>query len=117
MGSEKCKNSGNGLSQGKEAIHGPRKPRGALGHLPWGEAERLLWLTRANEESRKKGLGKSVLPPGMNRPESVQSGRLAVRLVGAVLVDRGGFFVRGRLRWIPKGLRITPAVVSRGEHM
>ncbi|PKI51275.1 hypothetical protein CRG98_028339 [Punica granatum] len=63
MGSEKCKNSGNGLSRGKEAIHGPRKPRGALGHLPWGEAERLLWLARANEprdagkfeESRKKG--------------------------------------------------------------
>ncbi|PKI33406.1 hypothetical protein CRG98_046203 [Punica granatum] len=43
--------------------------------------------------------------------------RLAVRLVWAVAVDRGGLFVRGRLRWIPKGLRITPAVVSRGEHM
>ncbi|PKI61334.1 hypothetical protein CRG98_018269 [Punica granatum] len=40
MESEKCKNSGNDLSQGKEVIHGPRKPRGALGHLPWGEAER-----------------------------------------------------------------------------
>ncbi|PKI46496.1 hypothetical protein CRG98_033112 [Punica granatum] len=62
------------------------------------------------------GLGKSVLPPGMNKPESVQSGRLAVRLVRAVPVHRGGLFVRGRLRWIPKGLRITPAVVSREEH-
>ncbi|PKI56476.1 hypothetical protein CRG98_023114 [Punica granatum] len=43
--------------------------------------------------------------------------RLTVRLVGAVPVDRGGLFVRGRLRWISKGLRITPAVVSGGEHM
>ncbi|PKI51930.1 hypothetical protein CRG98_027686 [Punica granatum] len=49
MGSEKCKNSGNDLSRGKGAIDGPRKPRGALGHLPWGEAKRLLWLARANE--------------------------------------------------------------------
>ncbi|PKI69369.1 hypothetical protein CRG98_010251 [Punica granatum] len=43
--------------------------------------------------------------------------RLAVRLVGAVPIDQGGLFVRGRLHWIPKGLRITPAVVSGGEHM
>ncbi|PKI60716.1 hypothetical protein CRG98_018877 [Punica granatum] len=54
MGSEKCKNSGNDLSRGKEAIHGPRKPRGALSHLPWGEAERLLWLARANKEKSRK---------------------------------------------------------------
>ncbi|PKI46719.1 hypothetical protein CRG98_032895 [Punica granatum] len=38
-------------SRGKEAIHGPRMLRGALGHLPWGEAERLLWLARSNDVS------------------------------------------------------------------
>ncbi|PKI57285.1 hypothetical protein CRG98_022324 [Punica granatum] len=128
MGSEKCKNSGNELSRGKEAIHGPRKPREALSHLPWGEAERLLWLARANkpqdagkvEESRKNGFGKSILPPGTNIPESVKSGRwqtrLVVRLVRAVPVDRDGIFARGQLRWIPKRLKIASAVVSGGEH-
>ncbi|PKI60879.1 hypothetical protein CRG98_018728, partial [Punica granatum] len=53
----------------------------------------------------------SVLPPGMNRPELVKSGqrqtRLAVRLVGAAPVDRGGIFVRGQLHWIPKRPRIA----------
>ncbi|PKI73231.1 hypothetical protein CRG98_006366 [Punica granatum] len=111
MGSEKCKNSGNDLSRGKGAIHGPRKPKGALGHLPWAPG---CGKSRGKPE---KGLGKSILPPGMNRPKSVQSGRLAVRLVGAVPIDRGGLFVRGRLHWIPKGLRIMPKVVSGGEHM
>ncbi|PKI63999.1 hypothetical protein CRG98_015612 [Punica granatum] len=47
----------------------------------------------------EKGLGKSVLPPGMNRPESVKLGRrqtrLAVRFVGGVPIDRDGIFVRG----------------------
>ncbi|PKI66969.1 hypothetical protein CRG98_012634 [Punica granatum] len=129
MGSEKCKNSRNDLSRGKEAIHGPRKPRGALSHLPWGEAERLLWLARTKksrdtgkvEESRKNGFGKSILPPGTKRPESVKSGRrqtrLAFRLVGAVPVDWHKIFVRGQLRWIPKRLRIASAVVSGGEHV
>ncbi|PKI50027.1 hypothetical protein CRG98_029587 [Punica granatum] len=51
---------------------------------------------RKVENSRKNGFGKSVLPLGTNRPELVKSGRLAVRLVGAVPVDRGGFFARGR---------------------
>ncbi|PKI70301.1 hypothetical protein CRG98_009293 [Punica granatum] len=111
MGSEKCKNSGNDLSRGKETIHGPRKPRGALSHLPWGEAERLLWFARANkpqdmgkvEASRKNGFGKSILPPGTNRPESVKSGRrqtqLAIPLVGAVPVDRDGIFTEKREKW------------------
>ncbi|PKI57922.1 hypothetical protein CRG98_021671 [Punica granatum] len=128
MGSEKCKNSGNDLSRGKEAIHGLRKPRGAFSHLPWGEAERLLWLTRANkprdarkvEESRKNGFGKSILPLGTNRPESVKSSRrqtrLVVLLVGAVPVDQDGIFARGQLRWIPKRLRIASTVISGGEH-
>ncbi|PKI63925.1 hypothetical protein CRG98_015706 [Punica granatum] len=120
MGSEKCKNSGNDLSRGKEAIHGSRKPRGALSHLPWSESERLLWLARANKESRKNGFGKSILPPETNRPESVKSGRqhtrLAVRLVGVVPVDRDGIFARGQLCWIPKRLRIASAVVLGGEH-
>ncbi|OWM72887.1 hypothetical protein CDL15_Pgr023293 [Punica granatum] len=53
---------------------------------------------------------------GMNRPEPVQSGRLAVWLVGAVPVDQDGIFARGQLRWIPKRLRIAYAVVSGGEH-
>ncbi|PKI68252.1 hypothetical protein CRG98_011332 [Punica granatum] len=72
------------------------------------------------EESRKNGFGKSILPTGTNRPESVKSGRrqtrLAVRLVGAVLVDRDGIFARAQLRWIPKRLRIASAVVLGGEH-
>ncbi|OWM78106.1 hypothetical protein CDL15_Pgr006212 [Punica granatum] len=74
------------------------------------------------EKSRKarKGLGKSVLPPGMNRPESVKSGRrqtrLAVRFVGAVPVDRDGIFVRGQLHWIPKRPRVASAVVLGGEN-
>ncbi|PKI50222.1 hypothetical protein CRG98_029405 [Punica granatum] len=128
MGSDKCKNSGNALSWGKEAIHSPRKFRGALDHLPWGETERLLWLARANKprdaekvgESWKNGFGKSILPPGTKRPESMKSGRrqtrLAVRLVGAVPVDWDGNFVRGQLYWIPKRPRIASAVVLGGEH-
>ncbi|PKI68308.1 hypothetical protein CRG98_011303 [Punica granatum] len=64
------------------------------------------------EERRKNGFEKSVLSPGTNRPESVKSGQLAVQLVGAVPVDWGGLFARDRLRWIPKRLRITPALVS-----
>ncbi|PKI59460.1 hypothetical protein CRG98_020150 [Punica granatum] len=43
--------------------------------------------------------------------------RLAVRLVGDVPVDREGIFVRGQLRWIPKRLRIAPAVILGGEHV
>ncbi|PKI70265.1 hypothetical protein CRG98_009342 [Punica granatum] len=89
----KHKTSRNDLSRGKEAVYGPRKPRGIFGHLPWGEAERLLGSpepTRSPrlrfkpfpdmlaqvEESGKNRFGKLVLPPGMNRPESVKSGRL-----------------------------------------
>ncbi|PKI67444.1 hypothetical protein CRG98_012173 [Punica granatum] len=72
------------------------------------------------EESRKNGFGKSILPPGMNRPELVKSGRrqtrLAVRLVGAVPVDQDGIFEQGQLCWIPKRLRIASAVVSGGKH-
>ncbi|PKI44360.1 hypothetical protein CRG98_035246 [Punica granatum] len=37
------------------------------------------------------------MPPGTKRPESVQSGRLAVRLVRAAPVVRGGFFAQDRL--------------------
>ncbi|PKI73182.1 hypothetical protein CRG98_006428 [Punica granatum] len=42
---------------------------------------------------------------------------LAVRLVGAIPVDRDGIFTWGQLRWIPKRLRIAPAMILRGEHV
>ncbi|PKI77633.1 hypothetical protein CRG98_001971 [Punica granatum] len=126
MGNEKCKNLGNDLSRGKEAIHGPRMPRGALGHLPWGEAERLLWLARSDDVSSTpiqaiSRHASTIYDDDMHNtiPESVKSGRqqtrLAVRFVGAVPVDQDGIFVPGQLHWIPKRPRIVSAVVSGGE--
>ncbi|PKI73733.1 hypothetical protein CRG98_005875 [Punica granatum] len=78
-------------------------------------------MREKSRKAGKRGLGSRFCPLELTDPSRCNrvdwQTRLAIRLVGAMPVDRGGLFVRGQLRWIPKGLRITPAVVSGGEHM
>ncbi|PKI61296.1 hypothetical protein CRG98_018322 [Punica granatum] len=80
----------------------------------------LVFVVNNGSKSRRSGKGSRetrLKRTDPNRCSRVDwQTRLAVRLVGAVPVDRDGIFAWGQLRWIPKRLRIAPVVVSEGEH-